>query len=226
MMDVRRAVNRIQRVLRSKAARKAVRAQEGMVKDVEEFRHFGDRPEALLSVVLDVLDDEELVVLHPGTGRGYRVAISGITHNFQLHTLLADALVGNPAEGLLPGRRPDPRVVAAAKDGPYDKGEVPAAEACFHLQDWTAIRPDGSVDDDPIGHVIWHEGKPADIPALAGQCVVVLSLVKLKRTWRAPRDFEEMAGEARVVARLSREEVAAWVRRIARTPREETEEEQ
>src|SRR6266851_10277843 len=41
--------------------------------------------------VLDVLEHEEMVVLHPTLKRGYRIRISGIGDNFQLHTLLADA---------------------------------------------------------------------------------------------------------------------------------------
>ncbi len=65
--------------------------------------------------LLQILDNEELIVLHPALRRGYRVRISGIGDNFQLHTLLADALIGDPAQGWLPGERPDPVVVAAAR---------------------------------------------------------------------------------------------------------------
>jgi len=39
--------------------------------------------------LLAVRDAEELLVLHPGQGRGYRVRAGGIGDNFQLHTLLA-----------------------------------------------------------------------------------------------------------------------------------------
>ncbi len=58
--------------------------------------------------VLAVLDNEELVVLHPALQWGYRIRISGIGTNFQLHTLLADALIGDPTQGLLPGTRRSP----------------------------------------------------------------------------------------------------------------------
>lgn len=41
-----------------------------------------------------VLDDEPLVVLDHASGRGFRLTMSGIGDNFQLHTLLADRLSG------------------------------------------------------------------------------------------------------------------------------------
>lgn len=49
--------------------------------------------------VLEVLDNEELIVLHLAFQRGYRIRISGIGTNFQLHTLLADALIGDTTQG-------------------------------------------------------------------------------------------------------------------------------
>lgn len=67
---------------------------------------------------LRVFDDEHLLVLHRPPGRGYRMAIGGIGDDFQLHTLLAAALVGVPADGMIPGAAPDKRWVSAATDGP------------------------------------------------------------------------------------------------------------
>ena len=205
-------------LLRGKSLRQMARATPGFVEDVRAFAEFGNEPEALLTRVLEMLDDEELLVLHPCTRQGYRVAISGITHNFQLHTLLADALIGG--EGLLPGPRPDPLVVAASRDRPWTD-QTPIARACFHLHDWTAVRPDGTVDPGPFDHLILHEGKPADIPPFEGRRVVVLSPVTLERTWKAPRDFLELVGEVRLLETLAPEAVDGWVRRLAEAPRPE-----
>jgi len=47
--------------------------------------------------LIQVLDDEPLLVLDRPGSRGYEVTISGIGDNFQLHTLLAAALIGDPA---------------------------------------------------------------------------------------------------------------------------------
>ena len=71
-----------------------------------------------LARLLDVLDEETLLVLHPELGRGYRVRLAGIADNFQLQTLLAAVLIGDPDSGWLPGTPPDPRVAAAARNRP------------------------------------------------------------------------------------------------------------
>jgi hypothetical protein len=55
-----------------------------------------------------VLDDEPVVVIDHATGRGYRLSMSGVGDNFQLHTLLADQLIGDPGQGMVPGQRPAP----------------------------------------------------------------------------------------------------------------------
>jgi len=55
-----------------------------------------------------VLDDEPLLVLDPRTRRGYALTMGGIGDNFQLHTLLADRLIGDPDQGLVAGSAPRP----------------------------------------------------------------------------------------------------------------------
>ncbi len=205
-------------LVRSKAARKKARADGDFCRDAAAFMDRGNSPESAVPRVLQVLDDEELLVLHPRSGRGYRVVISGITHNFQLHTLLADVLIGDPDEGFLPGPRPDPRLVAAMRDQPHTPA-VPPDEACFDLKAWTAIQPDGSVASGAFADAIPHEGTPADIPAVAGQRVVVLAPLTLPRTWNAPRDFQDLAGEADLVKILEPTEVSDWLERIARADR-------
>jgi len=203
---------------RSKEVRKTIRQDAAFCEDMWAFRDNGNETAALLSKLLLVRDDAQLLVLHPELRRGYLVRIAGISHNFQLHTLLADALIGDPAAGLLPGPRPDPVAVAMARDQPFDR-DAPPATASFHLQTWHAIRPDGSHDAGAMNHVLWHEGTPADIPAVEGMPVVVLSAVTLPRSWRAPRDWSEMVGEVEIETRLTPEQVAEIIQRIAAQPR-------
>jgi hypothetical protein len=205
---------------RSKEVRKAVRRDRGFVDDVWSFRDQGTDTPALVSKLLAVLDDADLLVLHPLARRGYFVRVAGICHNFQFHTLLADALIGDPAAGWLSGRRPDSRVAAMARDQPFDP-DAPPAEASFHLQTWHAIRPDGTHDTDPAAFALWHEGTPADIPRIEGMPVVVLSPVTVPRTWRVPRTWPEMVGELAVVGKLSPEQVDQAVKALARLPRDE-----
>ena len=49
--------------------------------------------------LLRVLDDEQIVVLHRPSGRGWALTVGGIGDNFQLHTLLAATLSARPTTG-------------------------------------------------------------------------------------------------------------------------------
>ena len=118
-----------------------------------------------LDKMLGVLDDEELVALHSEQQRGYVIRIAGISDNFQLHTLLADALIGDPAQGWLTGERPDPRAVALSRNAPYDGREHVTVHGPFNLLNWFGLKADGKLPEGTENHDswIWNEGVPADI---------------------------------------------------------------
>jgi hypothetical protein len=195
---------------RNKAMRKAACNDGDFVRCACELVADDEVNERCFTTILTVLDDEELVVLYPTLSKGFLVRIEGITHNFQLHTLLADAIMGTH----IPGVRPDPRVVAAARDKPHD-GSVPTATGSFHLYDWTAIRPDRTVLENPFQHNIWHEGKPADIPMFEGKRIIVLAPSPFARAWNAPRDFDAMVGQLTLVQVLNDRDVSDWIARLA-----------
>lgn len=146
--------------------------------------------------LLAVLDDEPLLVLHPATGRGYELTIGGIGDNFQLHTLLADALGDS-----LGVDRPDPSWVASAVDGPLEP-EVWPIRGQFNLVD-------------AYGSAIWNEGVPADIPIFEGRRVVVLKPPPYPRTWNIGRLYPMMRPLLRVDRPLPPEEAATWLGKIA-----------
>ncbi|GGM45353.1 hypothetical protein ACFFX1_43235 [Dactylosporangium sucinum] len=151
-----------------------------------------------LEGLLLVLDDEPLIVLDrgfAGTGRGFRVTIGGIGDNFQLHTMLAAALIGHH----LPGRAPAPAEVAAATDGPdlTPEGGIRGS--------WNLV--------DHGGKWIWNEGRPSDIPHLDGVRVVVLEPEPYQRSWNAGRAYPHMAPLLRIDEPLSPQEAAAWLSR-------------
>jgi hypothetical protein len=176
-----------------------------------------------MRVALNLLENEEIIVLHPELQRGYRIRINNLGLNFELHTLLADALIGDPAQGWIPGQKPDPRVVAAAKDGPFpmpgDKkaDQFPSAKGAFNLWNWRGLQPDGRL---PAGfsqstHWIWNEGQPADIETFEGTRIILLSPPPYNRSWNAGRFFPQIHGELEVLERLPEEQVRAWFTRIA-----------
>ncbi|WP_188191729.1 hypothetical protein [Nonomuraea sp. SYSU D8015] len=154
-----------------------------------------------LAGLLRVLDDERLIVLHRPSGRGYEVVIGGIGDNFQLHTLLADALSGPAADGLLEGVRPEPAWVRAAVEGPVER-DAPPVRGQFNLVD-------------AYGKWIWNEGRPADIPRLNGVRVVVLGPPPYERSWSPGRMYPMMRPSMRLRRILPPEEAAAWLAKVA-----------
>ncbi|MEV7687545.1 hypothetical protein ACFW1F_28855 [Streptomyces bungoensis] len=139
-----------------------------------------------LTYALLVLDDEPLVVLHRPTGTGYAMRMSGLGDNFQLHTLLADVLVGG---GHLPGRAPSAEEAAVCRDRP---GQVHTTGS-FNLVTST-------------GEWVWNEGTPSDIPVVDGARLLVLDPPPYERSWPAGRFFPHMTGDLRLERVLGADE--------------------
>jgi hypothetical protein len=151
--------------------------------------------------LLLVLDDETLVVLHRPTGLGYRVTISGVGDNFQLHTLLAATLIGKKSRGLIPGKPPSPAEVAAASEG-EELSPPGGIQARFAMAD-------------AYGDGVWLEGRPADIPALEGTRVVVLDPLPYPRSWDAGRTYPQMRPEVTVREVLNDMSSAYWLAKVS-----------
>ena len=124
---------------------------------------------SFLSVMLRVLDDERLIVLHPAERKGFAIRISGIADNFQLHTLLADAVIGDGAVGFLGEKSPTGRWSPRPATGPSRRAEQ-RRRALSICGPGPRSRPDGTLPTaqaDTAGW-IWNEGNPADIPPFDG----------------------------------------------------------
>ena len=128
--------------------------------------------------------------------------------------------MSEPVEDWRPGRRPDPRVVAAARDQRVD----PAADTvhiAFGMANWLALQPDGTLDNDfdTSAHLITNEDIPANIPYFEGIRVLLIGPASYPRAWNAGRRFPAMHGDLRVVETLSPTAVRDWLSRIARAAR-------
>ncbi|MFC7272904.1 hypothetical protein ACFQS1_02830 [Paractinoplanes rhizophilus] len=122
--------------------------------------------------LLDMLDDEPLIVVDRAGKRAFRLRISGVGDNFQLHTLIADVL---SREGLVEGIRPEPEWVAAAATGAPDGAD--RTRALFQLTDGDGMAV-------PI------DGRPALIPLHRGRRVVVMDPCAYGRSWDLGRSFD------------------------------------
>ncbi|MFF8763751.1 hypothetical protein ACF07Q_04485 [Nocardiopsis dassonvillei] len=150
--------------------------------------------------LLRMAEATSALVLDRASQRAFRVRFEGIGDNAQLHTLLADALIGPRRQGL-PGDPPDPRWVAAFRDSAPD----PAAQTVRGW--WNLVAHDGTW--------VWNEGLPAEIPTLEGEHLLVLDEQPYPRSWNAARRHPQVRGWLEVEAELPPEEAALWWKRVA-----------
>ncbi|MGW7312561.1 hypothetical protein [Streptomyces sp. NPDC054865] len=183
-------------MLNSPQVRREVAGREGLAAAVARVAELSGEPFKCLAYALAVLDDEPLIVLDRATGAGFALRASGVGDNFQLHTLLADALIGR---GLVAGQAPSADAVACCRD---QAGMVPTTGS-FNL-----VGADGEW--------IWNEGNPADIPVVDGVRLVVLDPPAYRRNWPAGRFFPGMTGEVVYDHALAPEESAALLARVAK----------
>jgi hypothetical protein len=180
--------------------------------------------------MLQVLE-EELVILGPALKLGWKVKISGIGDNFQLHALIGGHLVGRPEDGKYPGvvsihsQQPEPgpgvplppRAVATQTNAPCT-GQEPGFSSRIQLWNWTALQKDGTLPANPISaheHFIWNEGVPADILPFAGVRIVLLGDSTIHRGWNGGRIFPFMQASFEVVETISADMASDWLGRIA-----------
>ncbi|MEU6259880.1 hypothetical protein [Streptomyces sp. NPDC047043] len=149
-----------------------------------------------------VLDDEPLLVLDPRTRRGYALTMGGIGDNFQLHTLLADRLIGDPEQGLVAGERPARTWVEAATDSDPNLGPCEPAIRRFRLFDGH-------------GAYVYPEGIPADIEPLDGIRVLVLHPANGTFGMGIGRVFQHMEPTLRLDRVLQPADTEAWFDRLA-----------
>ncbi|RKS08870.1 hypothetical protein DFP74_4593 [Nocardiopsis sp. Huas11] len=150
--------------------------------------------------LLRMAEATSALVMDRRSQRAFRVLFDGIGDNFQLHTLLADALVGPHAQGL-EGEAPDPRWAAAYRDSPPD----PAAHTVRGW--WNLVAHDGTW--------VWNEGVPAEIPTVDGEHVLVLDDLPYPRSWNAGRRHPHVRGWLEIESELTTDEAQVWWKRVA-----------
>lgn len=149
--------------------------------------------------LLRTLDGEKLAVLHRESGRGFWVTVSGVADNFQLHTLLAGALLA-PGEGggagYLPGLPPTAAMIAAA-DGTGDPMPPDGVTGRFTMVD-------------ACGEWIWNGALPGDIPVVKGHRVIVLDPPQSEQAWKLGRAYPFLMA-SRTVEPMTDAEAEGWM---------------
>lgn len=164
-----------------------------------------------LGKMLNVLDGEPLVVLHPESGRGFRFTMSGIADNFQLHLLLHGALAGKGPDRI-EGVVPSADALSQGSDGEWGQS---SAHSKWQLANWFGLRPGGAIDREDYQRTwIWNEGTPSDIAAFEGTRVVLIGPSTIERSWNANRVFPGMVGKLEGPTRVAPDEVRSLLSRM------------
>jgi len=210
----------------SKELRRMTRERPELLQAAWDFdRTTGDS--SYFTKMLRVLDDEPVVVIHPGERKGYELRIGGIAVNFELSLLLERELIGDPQAGWLCGQ------ILTSDIADQDSSFV----GQFNLWNWPGLGADETVPYDGFQrgldgasltekvtkNWIWNEGCPADIMPFEGTRVILLGPPPYSRSYNGGRTFPNMEPELTVLRQLDRAEVDDWLARIAAAVRSATE---
>ncbi|MFD9611939.1 hypothetical protein ACFWWS_21500 [Streptomyces sp. NPDC059083] len=182
-------------MLNSASVRRSTPGRTELRDAVTRLRTLTDDPFKCLAYALDVLDDEPFVAIDRATGAGFALRGTGIGDNFQLHTLLADVLIGG---GHLPGEAPSAEAAAMCRNMPGQTSTTGSFDLVGADGEW-----------------IWNEGCPADVPVVDGVRLVVLDPPSYRRNWPAGRFFPGMTADLVLERALPAEETAALLAQVA-----------
>lgn len=168
-----------------------------------------------LSVLLNVLEEEPILVIEVASALGIVGRISGVVDNFQLNTLLMDAM---PLPGFFSSRRVSKGAVKVYRgEGPQSSNDT--VTGAWNLYTWKAIEsglslPDAA-DSQNNAEWIWNEASPADIPQFEGYRTILLGPASYPRMWQAQRMFNLLKGDLVVDQELSKGEAQQWLQKMA-----------
>lgn len=175
-----------------------------------------------LADLLAMPDDEAIVVLQPDQRAGFRLAVRGVADVGQFHVLMADALVADPALGLLAEQPFAERFVAACRDvNPATPAGVPmVARARFQLYTPAALRPDGTLPTGMAGcqHWLWPATPLASVPRVNGERIVLIGPPAFAAKWDVARRFSAVVAETCLIETLSPFRVAERLARLIGHP--------
>lgn len=212
---------------KSKEARKRVKLNEKLI-TLADLLYEKHRAAKWLFKISSILDDEEMLVLYPAMELGYRIKISGISSNHQLHLLLAGTLIGNEKKGWISGTPPDPKLVSYVRDVFYTGNA--RAESYFQMHNWRGLKPNGTLvkqfekynDVRFDYYLIWGGEPPINIPKFNGIRIILLSdpssgAISLTNNFNARREFPFMDAELTVLEKLPLPQVRELLDKIKKT---------
>jgi hypothetical protein len=148
------------------------------------------------------------LVVSPIERRAFRVLVDEVVANFDLHALLAAALLprGLAGEG-------NAVAVTDHLSGRDVDVETDSVRGTWDLYDWRGAPLLAAGKEVPSSLWIWGEGEPRDVPMFADERVVVVGPPSYARSWGLGRVFSALRPRIEVVDELDANAVDTWLAR-------------
>jgi hypothetical protein len=202
---------------RSRALRDEARAA-GLRKGADTLA-LGVAEVAQVVQLLDALEDEKVLVLHPEAKRGFEARASEITMVAELLVMIADALCGDPKKGKLEGARPTAGAVKALQnENPRKRGKPVRVPASFELLPLDALDAHGHVDGRAHAHDhgLDLSASPASLTRVAGHVVVLLRDPDHLHAMELEPPPGSLSPRVQITRELEAREVESWLTRLAK----------
>jgi len=164
---------------------------------VARARALRDSAASWLHVLLGVELDARWLVLCPLDGRGFHITVDGVVSNFDLHTLVAAALIERGIAGKAP-----PAQLVAFIEGRVDDAGVAGVDGVWNYYIWRAAVHDLAAKKVPPELWVWNEGGPKDVPMFEGARTLLVGPAEYTRCWSVGRAFGALGATVRVAAEL------------------------
>lgn len=169
--------------------------------------------------ILNMVEQETVLLLSPGTGSGVEVSLEEIDSNNVFFTLLQFTLYH---EGLLKelgaqGFEYREVVERIALHEPVDDEEWPEnlyESGCFGYYTYPALNRDGSYNE--MG-AVWGEGTLHEVPKLDGRYVILLTKPSIHRSWGnafVSSTHSQLLPRVKLIRRLPEDEAARWLEKV------------
>jgi hypothetical protein len=164
-----------------------------------------------LHVLTGVELDAPWLALFPVLDRGFRLSLDGVATNFDLHALVADALMDRGIAGTR-----NPRDVIAVIRGESDKESQQGVAGSWNLYTYRAAAHDLAAGAEvPNEHWVWGEGHPRDVPLVEGMRTLVIGPAGYSRSWSGGRTFSALRPRVEVQEELPKSTVRETLQRLA-----------
>lgn len=174
-----------------------------------------------LKKIMELTDNLEMTVIHPGKKKGYKVKVDGVQNYFHFFTLLQGELIEKVSDelGLDKVLLNKNAVNVARAEKILDESEKAEDKTIFSYYIWTALSSDKTLSKNvPLEQWVYGELFPKHTPTIVDEKVVLIGdNVLAERSW--DRSFfsplhDALKPQVSILSHLNEAEVEEWLNKI------------